>query len=398
MAEEEEDIINTLPDAVLCHILSFLETKQYVATSIISKRWNNLWRSVPAMDLGHTVFTDQNAYLRFIHFVYSVLLSRDSTLPITNFELSFAYHNYQILTPHNPMDCVTKWVNFVVQRGVQYIDLSAGIPGFPKLPSSVLTCSTLVDLKIYCFNVEVCFSPVILPSLKTLHLEHIWFDELRDFMLFLAGSPLLEDLYTLELSFGSEESLTCDEWKSFCLSNLTEAVIDCFHFHFRCRFPLKVVYNVSSLCLEIDQVNCHNDFIHTFHNLTQLEFDCCSLHYNWKLVLELLNHCPKLQSLRLSEVVLEDRFSPRNDDNENWVDPDFVPQCLSLHLRTCHFSSFLGRHGTELMLALYILKHARVLQTMTIYNSGERNISRQFFSCPIASDTCELDVCYSPCK
>ncbi|WJX76191.1 hypothetical protein P8452_59634 [Trifolium repens] len=75
---------------------------------------------------------------------------------------------------------------------------------------------------------------------------------------------------------------------------------------------------------EIDQVNCHNDFIHTFHNLTQLEFDCCSLHYNWKLVLELLKHCPKLQSLRLSEVVLEDRFSPRNDDNENWVIQDNI--------------------------------------------------------------------------
>jgi hypothetical protein len=91
-------------------------------------------------------------------------------------------------------------------------------------------------------------------------LEHIWFDELRDFMLFLAGSPLLEDLYTLELSFGSEESLTCDQWKSFCLSNLTEAVIDCFHFHFHCRFPLKVVYNVSSLCLEIDQV-CFDTYL-----------------------------------------------------------------------------------------------------------------------------------------
>ncbi|GAU25869.1 hypothetical protein TSUD_164100 [Trifolium subterraneum] len=327
MAEEEEDIISTLPDVILCHILSFLETKRYVATTILSKRWNNLWRSVPAMDLGYTELTDQNAYIRFSHFVYSVLLSRDPTLPIKNFQLSFTYNGYQILSPHSPMDSVTKWVNYVVQRGVQYIDLSAGISGFPELPISILTCSTLVDLKIACLSLEVGFSPVTLPSLKTLSLESIWFGELRDFMLFLAGSPLLEDLFTLDISFASDESLTCDEWKSFCLSNLTKAHIDCFRFDITCRFPLKAVYNVSSLYLEIDQVNCHNDLIPTFHNLTQLEFDCCSLHYNWKLVVEVLKHCPKLQSLRLIEVVLNERFS-RNNDNENWVDPDFVPNAF----------------------------------------------------------------------
>ncbi|XP_024640659.1 F-box/FBD/LRR-repeat protein At2g04230 isoform X2 [Medicago truncatula] len=43
---EEEDIISTLPDAILCHILSFLETNYADATSVLSKRWNHLWRSV----------------------------------------------------------------------------------------------------------------------------------------------------------------------------------------------------------------------------------------------------------------------------------------------------------------------------------------------------------------
>ncbi|MCI27370.1 F-box/RNI/FBD-like domain protein, partial [Trifolium medium] len=85
------------------------------------------------------------------------------------------------------------------------------------------------------------FSAVDLPSLKTLDLNNIWFPELRDFMLFLAGCPILEDLSTFDVAFDSEESLTCDEWKSFCLSNLTTtADIDCFRSH----FPLKVVHNV----------------------------------------------------------------------------------------------------------------------------------------------------------
>jgi hypothetical protein len=69
-------------------------------------------------------------------------------------------------------------------------------------------------------------------------------------MLFLNGCPILEDLFTLNVLFDSEESLTCDEWKSFCLSNLIWADIDCFSNH----FPLKVVRNVAFLCLQIDQV------------------------------------------------------------------------------------------------------------------------------------------------
>ncbi|MCH83072.1 F-box/LRR-repeat protein [Trifolium medium] len=269
MAEEEEDIISTLPDVILCHILSFLQTKQSVATTILSKRWNYLWRSVPSLNLGHTELTDQNAYIRFTHFVNSVLLSR-----IKNFQLSFTYHDYRILSPHSPMDSVTKWVNFVVQRGVQYIDLYAGIPGLGEMPISILTCSTLVDLKIQNYSVENGSSPVTLPSLKKLHLFRIWFYELRDFMLFLAGCPILENLYTFDVTFfDPKESLTCDEWKTFCLTNLTTADIDCF----RSPFPLKAVDNVSSLRLEIDKVNCRNDFIHTFRNLTQLAFVCCKV-------------------------------------------------------------------------------------------------------------------------
>jgi hypothetical protein len=70
-------------------------------------------------------------------------------------------------------------------------------------------------------------------------------------MMFLTGCPNLEDLLTYDVSFDSkEESLTCNEWKSFCLSKLTTADIDCFH----CYFPLKAVYNVPSLNLEIHQL------------------------------------------------------------------------------------------------------------------------------------------------
>jgi hypothetical protein len=57
-------------------------------------------------------------------------------------------------------------------------------------------------------------------------------------------------LHSMYCLFDSEESVTCDEWKTFSLTILTRADIDCFSNH----FPLKAVHNVPSLRLEIDQV------------------------------------------------------------------------------------------------------------------------------------------------
>jgi hypothetical protein len=244
----EEDIISTLPDAILFHILSFLETKQSVATSVLSKRWNPLWRSVTSICFNTTV-ENLITNFEFKEFVYSVLLSRDAALPINTFHLNVQYDYYTVLCP---IKSITKWVNFVVQHGVEYLYLR--ISQWIPLPITILTCKTLVVLKLYSCYVEHGFSSVLLPSLKTLHLESIELPGLRDFELFLTGCPILEDLFTRDVSVSDEsfqnESLTCNKWKGSFLTDLAQADIDCISHY----FPLKSVYNVQSLRCEFHQV------------------------------------------------------------------------------------------------------------------------------------------------
>ena len=246
--EEEKDIISTLTDDILCHILSFLQTKQANATTILSKRWKHLWLSVPTLYFkNQRKGAEKNIEFRFNDFVFSVLLSRDAALPIKTFRLKALYDSPEL---HCPSNSIPIWLNFVVPRGVENLHLYVDRVGSQKLPSSILTCRTLVVLKLFGFRMDEVFSSVLLPSLKTLHLEWIRLPELRDLMSFLKGCPILENLLTYYVLFDLKESLTSEEWKSFCLNNLIQADIDCVGSY----FPLKAVHNVLSLSFEFDQV------------------------------------------------------------------------------------------------------------------------------------------------
>ncbi|XP_021762231.1 F-box/LRR-repeat protein At3g26922-like [Chenopodium quinoa] len=48
----EGDRISSLPDVLLSFILSFLSTKEAVATSILSKRWESIWTKVPVLNFS----------------------------------------------------------------------------------------------------------------------------------------------------------------------------------------------------------------------------------------------------------------------------------------------------------------------------------------------------------
>jgi hypothetical protein len=99
----------------------------------------------------------------------------------------------------------------------------------------------------------------------------------------------------------------------------------------------------------------------------------------------------------LQDKYLDKEVCARKNDKTNWIFPDAVPQCLLLHLRTFNLFRFSGLHA-ELMLARYILKSAKVLQTMNIWNMGKPAIKKRLSKFPKASSTCKLTVYHDPGK
>ncbi|KAK3142539.1 hypothetical protein QOZ80_4BG0347880 [Eleusine coracana subsp. coracana] len=62
------DRLSALTDDLLGRILSFLPSRQSVQTSVLSKRWTDLWRSVPAINLDVQDFRvrDDDHYQRWL--------------------------------------------------------------------------------------------------------------------------------------------------------------------------------------------------------------------------------------------------------------------------------------------------------------------------------------------
>jgi hypothetical protein len=235
-------------------------TKEAFTTSILSKRWINVWHHVPILNFPHINVDTVNSNLLFNEFVYSVLLLKEANV-IDGFALNIRYENSLLAKLGFPN--ITKWMNHVVQRKLKYLQLHLDVCPFddvgdldayiPKLPVSIFTCTTLVTLNLRWFRVDEGFTFTGFPSLKGLYLESVNFSKVQDFMLFIAGCPILEDLEIIEMNFLplEEDSLTLQEFKRLSLPKLIRA--DFVQFHCHC-FPVNALSTAKYLCINTFKV------------------------------------------------------------------------------------------------------------------------------------------------
>ncbi|XP_058741506.1 uncharacterized protein LOC131613885 [Vicia villosa] len=154
---------------------------------------------------------------------------------------------------------------------------------------------------------------------------------MEDLFILLNKCPILEEVHAeylnlnnLDISFAQKAVK-----KRFpYFPNLIRASITNASFYTKHSIALICRLSVQVLRIELDlPLSSYNRY--PFCNLTCMELILKLNHCDkWLWLLELLKHCPKLQSL----IIYEDYWNNGEDVVDNWTDPKMAPNCLSTQL------------------------------------------------------------------
>ncbi|KAL6575990.1 hypothetical protein OROHE_000461 [Orobanche hederae] len=126
----DHDLISSLPESILHHILSFLPTEDAVRTTALSKTWNSAFKSSPVMVLDQYSF-QESAYSRKTHknfktivqdfckYVEASIAGRPGLTSIEKFKLVVNFHG-----SNNLARDLDRWLDFAVKNNVRDLVLS----------------------------------------------------------------------------------------------------------------------------------------------------------------------------------------------------------------------------------------------------------------------------------
>ncbi|XP_038996657.1 F-box/FBD/LRR-repeat protein At1g78750-like isoform X2 [Hibiscus syriacus] len=354
------DRVSSLPDHILCRILSLLPIKDIVRTSIISLRWRHLYASsVSIIDFNdglscQPVLTENdNNFLNFV----DRFLSNPKQLSLECFRVN----DYWVRKHGIPRDesylRLNGWICAALWCGVKEIDIEFGFLDVFTLPTLMFNCHSMVTLTLNEGDMKVP-SNTCLPNLKTIHFGCCTFWDSCSVLRLISNCHVLENLeficcdffYISELNIrnlslkwlvldfaamyvGSQshrdfnvigidtpnlvyfkyvdatvEGYTLSDMKSLEKADIEITLLNSVDYE-RATNLLKGIFNVQCLCLTIE--DCSKTFFLTplepvleFNNLVDLvirNFDNDDWEGTW--IVEYLHCTPNLKTLTLELVM-----------------------------------------------------------------------------------------------
>ncbi|CDP05783.1 unnamed protein product [Coffea canephora] len=204
ISNEAQDGISQLPDNILCHILSLLPTKFAAQTGILSKRWKELWLSVPVLEFQLHLWANYEGNMKafdrfaktkiesFTNFLNRLLAVRDTS----------GIKKFRLVCDH-PVDsrCLDNWLSAL--HNVQELDLQIWELG--EFQWSPFADNSLEILKLGCGLLLNFPSTVSFPRLKILHLHSTTYAGNASVEKLLSSCPVLEDL---QISRTNQDNVT----------------------------------------------------------------------------------------------------------------------------------------------------------------------------------------------
>ncbi|CAA0808515.1 Putative FBD-associated F-box protein [Striga hermonthica] len=190
------DRLSSLPDEVIFHILSFLPTRQSVATSVLGKRWRFLWAHVPCLHFSEDDFKKEGFWEEETQVwddfreegtqasdIINRVILRHKAKRVDNLTLSYVNCNeYQLET----------LITTAINRSIRSLYLEHSLDTFPRY---LFNCKTIVDLKLDNYRVLLsAVDNVSLPSLKKFYVSNVVCENDDALPRILSGCPSLEEL------------------------------------------------------------------------------------------------------------------------------------------------------------------------------------------------------------
>lgn len=442
--------INSLPDDIICHILSFLLTEESVRTRVLSTRWKNLFCLVPVLDFDldfttnsipnstsscligttstHTSSDPSDRVNKFLDFVDWVFDSYNAH-PVNKFHLKSKKQFQDASQLHS-------WISKLICLGVRKFIVYMYFQVPQTFPHGIFNCKTLTCLTIFGNFVLDVPDGACLPCVDNISLFSVSFVDGDSAKRLFRCCPVLEhlslrlcrteDIQVVDISVPTLKSAAFVqnqidnylfvlntpnlEWVEYVgdipytifnqgFKTLTEAFIE---------FPVNFYdfHNMFNPLEKLFSVVCHVRVLHIttstlealrrwgrslpiFRNLTRLELKVNSS-FDSGFILHLLSVMPNL------EVFVVDNGKFVNQHSHLF--PENVPECVSLRLKEVKFKRFFMMEY-EFKLVKYFLKNAKVLDTLKIVSmdkwKNQLEMSTELLTYTRYSRTCKIVLTFT---
>ncbi|KAK2657174.1 hypothetical protein Ddye_010226 [Dipteronia dyeriana] len=172
--EIQSDWLSNLPDHIIHHILSLMDTKFAVGTCVLSKNWRYYWTNIHTLSFCRSSFVDSQVFYDFITHV----LHHRNHLKLLKLEIDCSKSAIS--------DKITSLVfEYAISHGFEELDTN-----MIYLPKTLFRYKSLKTLKTVCYFKYSCFA-----TLTTLELYYVMLDPKKDTF---AGCLNLQNLQLIQ--------------------------------------------------------------------------------------------------------------------------------------------------------------------------------------------------------